>query len=575
LPERLPAPARLLVRAVGVCLAGSLLFSARPAGSALFRSVPATESHIEWVHQNGRSENRYLPETLSPGVAVFDYDDDGWMDLFFVNSGPSPFFHPTQPINHGLYHNNKDGTFTDVTARSGLRADWFGMGVAAGDFDGDGYVDLFVTGYDSGRLYRNTGNGTFVDVTAKAGIAAPGWSTSALWFDYNNDGRLDLFVAEFVDYSSLKVCSAEFAYGGSTESAPSPAKAFYCIPRVLDPRPSRLFRNNGDGTFTDVSGETGIATHPGKGLGVVATDINNDGFMDVFQANDTVENFLFVNRKGKVFEERALELSVAYSQDGKPRSGMGADAADIDGDGWQDLFVANIDQETFSLYHNDKGALFTDVSPTTGIGQATRLLSGWGLRFFDYDNDGRPDLILANGHPDDMVNQRMKLVQYREPLLLFHNDGNGRLANVTAAAGEPFQKSYPARGLAVGDLNNDGFLDAVVGLNGEAPLLLLNTAASRGNWLGLRLAATRSNPAAVGTIIRWSAAGVVRSRLVTGGGSFLSSHDPRIVLGIGQSRTLDWIEVKWPGPSSAVDRAEKVPANRYVTFKEGRGIITP
>jgi hypothetical protein len=343
---------------------------------------------------------------------------------------------------------------------------------------------------------------------------------------------------------------------------------------VLDPKPSRLFRNDGDGTFQDVSEETGIARHPGKGLGLVATDTNNDGFLDVFQANDTVANFLFVNRDGRFFEERALELSVAFSEDGKPRSGMGVDAADIDGDGWQDLFVANIDQETFSLYRNEKGVMFTDISPATGISQATRLLSGWGLKFLDYDNDGKPDLIIANGHPDDMVNQRMKLVHYREPLLLFHNEGSAKLTNVSGIAGEPFQTAWPARGLAAGDLNNDGFPDVVVGLNGERPLILRNTAASRANWIGLRLASKRANPAAVGAIVRWSFGGVVRSRLVSAGGSYLSGHDPRVLLGLGNARTADWVEVVWPKPSSAVDRAANVPINRYFTFEEGRGIVS-
>ena len=324
-----------------------------------------------------------------------------------------------------------------------------------------------------------------------------------------------------------------------------------------------------------MSTQTGISKSPGKGLGAVATDVNNDGFLDIFQANDTVENFLFINRQGKTFEERGLEYGVAYSQDGKPRSGMGVDSADLNGDGWQELFVANVDQETFSLYRNQGGALFTDVSSITGIAQATRLLSGWGLRFFDYDNDGWPDLILASGHPDDQVNLRMPRVFYREPLLLFHNDGAWKMTNVTRMAGEAFKKDYPARGLAVGDLNNDGYPDVVISLNGEAPLLLRNTAAAGNHWIGLHLRGRQANPQGIGALVRWSAGGKVRSRLVTSGGSYLSSHDPRLVLGIGNARSADWVEVRWPGPSKKTDRVSSPPVNRYLAFEEGRGIVSP
>ena len=301
-------------------------------------------------------------------------------------------------------------------------------------------------------LYHNNGNGTFTDVTAKAGLEAPGWTTSAVWFDYDNDGRLDLFLCSFVEFSlKTNVFCGDNKLG----------RRYYCIPRLFKPTPSLLFHNNGDGTFTEVGKGTDIQRALGKALGVVATDINNDGLMDLFVANDTVQNFLFVNRgKGK-WEEIGLPAEVGFSANGQPRSGMGVDAADFDRDGFEDLFVANVDQEMFSLYENRRREWFRDVAHANDVAQATRLLSGWGLKFFDYDNDGHIDLFLANGHPDDMIEQYSTQVKYKEPLLLFHNEG-GKLRNVSAEAGPAFAKRYPARGLAVGDFNNDGRLDVLV-----------------------------------------------------------------------------------------------------------------
>lgn len=538
---------------------------------ALFRESNPQDSRIDWVHVSGLSKNRYLPETIPPGVAIFDYNNDGRMDILLVNTGESTFFHPEHPPKTALYRNNGDGTFTDVAVDAGITPNFFGMGVAVGDYDGDGYDDVFLTGYGRCYLYHNNGNGTFRDVTKESGIDAPGWSTSAVWFDYNNDGKLDLFVAQFADYSSLKTCTSANAYGGRTEDAEE-GESHYCFPKIFEPAPSHLYRNDGAGHFSDVSRDTGLLESPGKGFGVVVTDINNDGYLDVFQANDTERNFLFANRGGKRFEEIGLASGVGYSEDGQPRSGMGVDAGDFDGDGKQDLFVANVDQQTFSIYRNNGDESFTDMARQYGIAGPTRLLSGWGLKFFDYDNDGWVDLILANSHPDDLVDKRMKGVTYREPLLLFHNAGGKSMTNVSAAAGPSFAGMYAARGLAVGDLNNDGFPDVVVGICGGAPLLLYNNAESRNHWVGLKLKSGSSAPGAAGAIIRWSAGGVVRSKLRTAGGSYLSSHDPREILGLGTATKADWIEVRWPAPSKKVDRVSNLASGRYFDLEEGKGI---
>jgi hypothetical protein len=528
------------------------------ASKPVFIEAPSSETKITWIHDNGRSEFRHLPETCGGGGLFFDFDNDGWMDIYLVNSGPSDFFSPKTPIKNALYRNNGDGTFTDVTDKAGVacgQMGHFGMGAAAADYDGDGWQDLYVTNYGTNVLFHNNGDGTFTNVTDKAGVAAPNWSTCATWFDYDNDSKLDLFVSSFVQYSGTGTI-----FCGDNKIG----RRYYCVPRVFKPRTSFLFRNEGGGRFVDVSRDSGIATLLGKSFGSVATDVNNDGLMDLFVANDTLANFLFVNKgKGK-FEEVGLIAGVAYSDSGAPRSGMGVDATDFDGDGWQDLFVANIDQELFSLYQNQKDLGFVDKPGE--IGQATRLLSGWGLKFFDYDNDGDPDLILANGHPDDMVEIQSLRVKYKEPLLMFEN-ANGKYKNVSSASGPVFSKDFPARGLSVGDYDNDGDLDVLIINNGEAPVLLRNDGGNRNNWIGLNLVATRSNSAAVGAIITWEAGGVKFKRLKTGGGSYLSSHDPREILGVGKATKIDTIEIKWP--SGRVDKVTNPPLNKYLKVVEG------
>jgi hypothetical protein len=535
----------------------SRLAYAAPQPLYPFTEVPSAASGISWKHTAGHSAQKYLPETTGAGCAFLDYDNDGWMDIYLVNSGRCDFFNPNPPLRNALCRNNRDGTFTDVTEKAGVAAGGYGQGVAVGDYNADGFPDLYVTQYGRSILYRNNGDGTFTDVTEKAGVAAPGWSSSAVWFDYDNDGRLDLFVCRFVDFDKSKnlPCAAGDSPG-------------YCIPRLYKPMTSWLFHNNGDGTFTNVSKASGLANFLGKAWGVVATDINNDGRMDLFVANDTVQNFLFMNRGNGKFEEIGAPAGVAFSEAGRPRSGMGVDSADFNQDGWMDLFVANIDHEMYSLYQNNHDETFDDDAGVTGISSATRLMSGWGLKFFDYDNDGNLDLIIANGHPDDLIVKKYDNVGYLEPPLLFHNTGRG-LKNVSVESGPIFSHPLPARGLALGDFDNDGAIDVLISCNNDAPVLLKNNIGSKNHWLGIKLIGKKANIDAVGARISYQAGELKRSRMKVGGGSYLSSHDPRLVLGLGQATKIDWLEVKWPQPSGLMQRFTNLPIDRYVTLREG------
>ena len=554
---------RVGLLAAGLPRAASRIWAALPDAAPLFEEIAPSASGITWTHENARSPARFLPESLGPGCAFLDYDNDGWMDIYLVNSGPADFYQPTKPLKNALYKNNRDGTFTDVTDNARVPGGTFGMGVAVGDYDNDGFPDMFVTAYGRSILYRNNGDGTFTDMTDKAGVATPGWTTSAVWFDYDNDGFLDLFVCSYIRYGLDQGLLCADRKDGRLYY-------HYCIPHLFKPTPSILFHNNGKGAFTQVRG-TDIDRALGKALGVVATDVNHDGLMDLFVANDTAQNFLFVNRGKNRWQERGELAGVAFGASGQVRSGMGVDAADFDGDGWQDLVVANIDHEMFSLYKNNKGDVFADVADEHGVAQATRLLSGWGLKFFDFDNDGQVDLLLSNGHPDDMIAMRAPEVSYKEPLLLFHNDGR-RLHDVGGQAGPAFSKTFSARGLAVGDFNNDGRVDVLLGCNGEAPVLLKNNAAPDHHWVGVKLQGVTCNRDAVGARLTWSVGGVRKSRVKTGGGSYLSSHDPREVLGLGRSAKLDWLEIKWPPPSGRTERFTKIAVDRYVTIVEGKGM---
>jgi hypothetical protein len=551
-----------------LCASGSSIPQA-PNGLPAFEVVPSSVSRITFEHVSGRSPQCYLPETLGGGGGFIDYDNDGWMDIYLVNSGKCDFYAPNPPLRNALYHNNRDGTFTDITEKAGVAGGGYGMGVAVGDYDGDGWPDLFVTQYGRCMLYHNNGDGTFTDVTEKAGVGAVGLCASALWFDYDNDGRLDLFVCGSVDFtkSNNKFCG----FGGTTER-------YYCIPNVYNPMPSWLFHNNGDGTFTDVSKESGIASANGIAWGVVATDINNDGLMDLFIANDMVASFLFANRGNGKFEEIGLQSGVGYSADGRVRSGMGADSADYDQDGWMDLFLTDVEEEMFSLYRNNRDETFDDQSVSNGIGMKVRAMSGWGMKFLDYDDDGNMDMFIVSGHPDNKVNQLHSEIQYEENPLLWRNLGRDfrqTYQNVSDQSGPVFQQVFAARGLAIGDFNNDGGVDVLMILNDGAPLLLRNNVGKLNHWLGIQLKGKVANPDAVGANVTWQAGDLKRHVYKVAGGGYLSCHDPRLILGTGSRTKIDWVEVKWPSPSTRVDRFTRLPIDRYITIVEGKGIAGP
>jgi len=528
-----------------------------------FSEIPSSVSGITWSHTAGNSPDKYLPETTGAGCAFLDYDNDGWMDIYLVNSGACDFYTPNPPLRNALYRNNRDGTFADVTEKAGVLGGGYGMGAAVGDYNGDGFPDLYVSQYGRSILYRNNGDGTFTDVTEKAGVAAPGWASSAVWFDYDGDGRLDLFVCRFVDFNKSKnhrCMSSVPALAGMNG---------YCYPRIYSPTHSWLFHNNGDGTFTDVSEKTGIADNLGKAWGVVATDINNDGWMDLFVSNDTEANFLFVNRGGKKFEEIGFTAGVALGEGGTARSGMGVDSADVDNDGWMDLFVTDLSNELFGYFQNRHDETFDDIAAPSGIATASKLMSGWGLKFLDYDNDGDLDLLIANGHPDDLIEKIYDNVTFREKLMLFHNTGKG-LKNVSEESGPVFSRPISGRGLALGDFNNDGAVDVLISCNDERPVLLENNAGRQNHWLGLKLIGKTANIDAVGAVVTYQAGDLKRSRMKVGGGGYLSSHDPRLVLGIGQRPKIDWVEIKWPRPSGLVQRLTDLPVDRYITVHEGQ-----
>jgi hypothetical protein len=554
---------RDLLRLLGISLASSRLNLSPPPTAVKFTDI-ARSAGITFVHDNAASPEKYLIETMGAGCAWIDYDQDGLLDLYLVNSAATPLYTPKLPLRGTLYHNNGDGTFADVTARAGVGAEGlFGMGVAVGDFNNDGYPDLFVLGYGRCILYRNNGDGTFTDVTSKAGVENRGrWASSAAWFDYDNDGRLDLVIANYLDWSPEK----NFYCGDR-----APGMRSYCHPDDYLGQPPTLYHNNGDGTFTDVSKSSGLEAKPANGLGVVTFDYDNDGWQDIFIANDSMPNSLFHNNRDGTFRELAYLAGVAVSSDGRSEAGMGVDAADISGSGRLDLIVTHLDQQLARLYRNMGAQGFDDATLRSKIGYATYHLSGFGTRFFDYDNDGARDLLIANGHVLDNIQKYNADTLYAESKLMFRNTGNGTFENVSDQLGADMLLPRVSRGVAVGDFDNDGDLDILVNNNGQPPQLLRNDGGNVNHWLEILLIGDKSNRDGVGARVKLAAGDLVQYDQRKGGMSYQSAQDPRLHFGLGLHTQVDAIEIIWP--SGMVTRLVNIKSDQIIAVKEGLGLI--
>ncbi len=559
---------RELLKAAGVAITAAPFSHLAAGPNALVTPVVfldvTSSSGITFKHRNAASPEKYLIETMGSGCAWIDYDQNGLLDLYLVNGAATRAYRPEQPLRSALYRNNGDGTFTDVTVQAGVGAEGlFGMGVAVGDYDNDGFPDLLVLGYSRCILYHNNGNGTFTDVSARAGIENRGrWASSAAWFDYDNDGRLDLIIANYVDWTPEN----NFYCGDR-----GPALRSYCHPDVYKGTPPTLYHNNGDGTFTDVSSTSGIGTKPGNGLGVVTLDYDGDGWQDIFIANDSMPNFLFHNKRDGTFEEVGYLAGVAVSGDGQAEAGMGVDAADLTGNGLMDLVVTHLDLQLARLYRNKGNGVFDDETVRSKIGYATYHLSGFGTRFFDYDNDGARDLFIANGHVLDNVQLYRSDARYLEPKLMFRNTGGGLFENVSDRLGADFQLPRASRGVAVGDFDNDGDLDILVNNNGEAPQLLRNDGGNANHWLSILLIGTRSNRDAVGARVKVSAGTLTQYDQKTGGMSYQSGQDPRLHFGLGGHAVIDSMEIDWP--SGTKTKLSGIKTDQILAIQEGTGIV--
>ena len=519
---------------------------------------------ITFEQDSTQTEEKYYLETMGTGVAWIDYDQDGLMDLYFVQSAATDVYTPPHPLRSALYHNNGDGTFSDVTEKAGVGGEGhYGQGVAVGDFDNDGYPDLYVTGYGRAVLYHNNGNGTFTDVTAKAGVADEGgWSTSTGWFDYDKDGWLDLVVTNYIEWNPKNNL-----WCGERR----PGYRSYCHPGNYKGQHLKLYHNNHDGTFTDVSEVSGVGKPEAKGMGVVLADFDNDGWPDIAVANDSWPNFLFINKHNGTFEDVSLVSGLAASEDGRYEAGMGIDAADVDGDGWMDVYITHLDFELNRLYRNARDGTFTDETYRSRIGNKAILLSGVAAKFLDFDNDGWNDILQLNGAMLDNVSLYHGEVSYREPMLMYRNLGKGEFEKVSDMLGPDFVRPIVGRGLATADYDNDGDIDIVTNNRGDFPSLLRNDGGNANHWLTVQLAGTKSNRDGIGASLKLTSEGFVHVEQAKGGMSYMSASDPRIHFGLGKRAKIDSLEITWP--SGQVDRLTNIPINQIITVREGAGVI--
>lgn len=516
------------------------------------------EAGIYWEHVDGRSGQKYFMETLGSGAAFFDYDADGDSDLYFVNGAALPGYVSQETPRNCLYRNNGDGTFTDVTETAGVGDTGYGHGCAVGDYNNDGALDLYVTNYGSNRLYRNNGDGTFTEVADSAGVTEPRWSTSCAFADYDRDGNLDLYVVNYIVFDLN-----ENPWCGLTEQG---IRA-YCEPDNFTAQSDTLYRNNGDGTFTDVTQTAGIYNDTGKGLGVVWGDYNNDGAADIYVANDSTENLFYRNNGDGTFEEVGFMVGVALSENGVPENGMGTAFGDWNNDGWLDLTVTNYALQTNTLYHNDADGFFTDATATTKTAQITYPYLGWATAFIDYNNDGYQDLFVANGHLHENLADLGQEGTYGQRNLLFRNNGNGTFTEVSETLGPDMQVADVSRGATFADYDLDGDVDIVVTNSNTRPRFLRNDGGNQNNWLHLRLAATRGSTEAIGTRVKIITGTLTQTREVQSGDGYLSQRDLTLHFGIGDSEQVDSIEVHWQ--RGKTQHLRNVPANQVLFIEEG------
>ena len=540
--------------------------TAKPAatesiGSPNFIDVTSAVG-VNFRHLASHTSRKYLIETMGSGVALFDYDNDGRLDIFAVNGAPigDPTPKGTIPEKTGpkywnrLYHQKQDGSFEDVTEKAGLQGTGYGMGVAVADYDNDGNEDLYVTAYGGNKLYHNNGDGTFSDVTGKAGVTGSGWSTSAAWVDLDHDGLLDLVVLRYMQWDFDDIWCGERKQGYRS----------YCTPDVFQPISPLVYHNEGKGQFREVAQKTGLAT-PGKGLGIAVADYDRDGRVDLFMANDSMAEFLYHQKSDGTFEEVGLISGAALDGEGHPYAGMGVDFADYNNDGMPDVFVTDLANQMYALYANKGDGGFTYDTYPSGIGRMTMSHSGWGVRLFDYDNDGWKDLLIAQGHDLDTIELTNPHLRYREPMLLARNTGKG-FAETSAEAGDIFKQAWVGRGLAIGDIDNDGRIDAAVTANDGSLYVLHNATSGQNHWLSLKLVGHQSNRDAIGAEVKAVTASGSQFATVTTASSYLSASDKRVHFGLGPASFADTIEIRWP--SGTRQTLKHVPGDQIMVVEE-------
>ncbi len=558
--NRLLTASALSLAALGLAAAAPAPRAAAPAPAAGIRFTDVTAaSGVRFTHNSGRAGKKYLPETMGSGVALFDADGDGWLDILLINSRDwQPGKRRSLPA---LYRNNHNGTFTDITRGSGLDVETYGLGVAAADYDNDGREDVYITSLDGDRLFHNEGGGRFKDVTAAAGIKNANFGTSAAWLDYDRDGKADLFVSNYVQWSKEKDlwCSLD----GKTKS--------YCTPESYKGAAAKLYHNLGGGRFEDVSQKAGIADPNSKSLGVTVLDYNGDGWPDLFVANDTQPNKLYRNQKNGTFKDEAVEAGVAFSEEGTARGAMGVDAADYDRSGRPHLLVGNFTNEMLALYHNEGNGVFVDEAPSSSVGQASLLTLTFGAFFFDYDLDGLPDILAANGHLEEEINRVQPKVTYKQAPLLFRNLGKGKFQSVAASLGPDLSRPIVARGAAYGDLDNDGDLDVVITTNHGPAYVFRNDGGNRNHWLRVRTVGTRSSRDGLGAVVRVTSAGGKQWAMVRSGSSYCSQSQMAPTFGLGADKVVQSLEIDWP--SGVKQHFANVPVNQVVTVEEGKGLV--